>query len=164
MCQSDFGVGLTPPSWPWDSNHKRQCPTGLAALLSGIRVAVTNWLCLTCLIHLIVRKHITRLLLLDFLTFHLFRIEEWFCMFMFLRLNSNCEVYQLVRVVYLFSGFAVCVVAGLYVGMSVCLCSLDSPLARSIFIEQPPQIPTIAKLPAQTHRQYASQSCFSVTV
>lgn len=37
------------------------------------------------------------------------------------------------------------VVARLYVGMSVCLCSLDSPLAQSVFIEQPPQIPTIAK-------------------
>lgn len=73
------------------------------------------------------------------------------------QLNSNCAVYQLVRVVCLFSGFTACVVAGLYVGMSVCLCSLDSPLAQSVFIEQPPQIPTIAKLPAQTHRQYASQ-------
>lgn len=50
----------------------------------------------------------------------------------------------------------------LYVGMSVCLCSPDFPLAWSVFIEQPPQIPTMAKLPAQTHRQYASQSCSCV--
>lgn len=62
------------------------------------------------------------------------------------------------------SWFAVCTVAGLYVDMSVCLCSLDSPLALSVFIEQPPHIPTIANLPAQTHRQYSFQSFYCVTV
>ena len=41
-----------------DSNYKRQCPTGSTAVLSVIWVAVTSWLCLTCLMHVIVREHI----------------------------------------------------------------------------------------------------------
>lgn len=59
--------------------------------------------------------------------------------------------------------FSGCFVSGLYVGMSVCLCSLDSPLAQSVFIEQPPQIPTMAKLACTDTQQYVFQSSFSVT-
>ena len=65
-----------------------------------------------------------------------------------------------------------CVWLCLYVHVYVCMvlrvygfgdmCSLDSPLARGIFIEQHPQIPTVAELPVQTLRLPPTQSCSTV--
>lgn len=152
------------------------------APLSVIWVAVTNWLCLTCLVHLIVREHVTWLL-----TEHLsYSGERRRMYFTTSRVDAFCRA--LGNVTDIQFKFSLCsatkpdvriqsvrsiscqrcvwfgLQCGLYVGMCVCLCSLDSPPAQSVFIEQPPQIPTIAKLPAQTHRQYASQSCSCVTV
>lgn len=156
MCQSDFGAGLTPrrghqtritkDSVPQD---RQRCCQWSEWLLQADCV----WLACDCQQTYKCSSQLNALHLI-----HSGEKSYYVCLCCRAgQLNSNCAVYQLVRVVCLFSGFTACVVAGLYVGMSVCLCSLDSPLAQSVFIEQPPQIPTIAKLPAQTHRQYASQ-------
>lgn len=48
--------------WPWDSDYRGRGPTGSAALPSVIWVAVSNWWCLTCSMHVIVRGHIMCLL------------------------------------------------------------------------------------------------------
>lgn len=48
--------------WPWDSDYRRRGPTGSAALPSVIWVAVSNWWCLICSMHVIVRGHIMCLL------------------------------------------------------------------------------------------------------
>ncbi len=150
-------------SWPWDSNYKRQCPTGSAALLSVIWVAVTSWLCLTCLMHVIVREHIMRLLT-QRLTSYLLRRKALSCMFTLLHGKFKLCGLSAGR-------GGVCIlslVCSVRCGRTVCwhVCVFVQPRFSSsteCIYRTTPSNPNHSKV-ACTDTQYASQSCFSVTV
>lgn len=176
MCQCDFGVGLTPrrgtetritaDTVPQDRQRRCQCSDQLLQIdcvwlvwcmwLSGDIYCVSSLNVVICPVE---RKTEA---------FHLKRFPRWkpFCrasgdivvqyvvVFCLVFFSFQCEVGLIQSVLSCsrrgrvsFLRFAVrrrC--RAVCWRICVCLCSLDSPLAQSVFIEQPPQIPTIAKL------------------
>lgn len=152
--------------WPWDSDYRRRGPTGSAALPSVIWVAVSNWWCLICSMHVIVRGHIM-CLLTECLSFQ----KESLCIYVAVQgsliqsagsisLSGLC-VFSLVRSEH--CGRTVCWHVSVFVQPRF------SSSTECIYRTTPsnPSHSKVACTHMHTHvhmlRQYVSQSYFSVT-